>query len=98
MDALFDLLLTLAPIALFIALRIYASQKKKAEDGERARLATFLAKAAKGEESPRPTFAQLSALAEEAEAEEPAAAVETVRGSAGPAVAPRIQAMVTAPL
>lgn len=97
MDSLFDLLLTLTPIALFIALRIYASQKKKVEEDERARLAKFLAKAAKGEEAPRPTFAQLSALVDEAEIDE--VEVEApVSAKENASIGPRIQAMETASL
>lgn len=101
MDALFDLVLTLAPISLFIALRIYMSQKKRSEEDERARLAQILAKAAKEEESPRPTFAELSALVEEAEnesAEVVAAPISMPKpiprlAAAGPGPAPRIEAM-----
>ncbi len=98
MDSLFELVLTLAPIALFIALKIYASQKKKTVAYERTRLAQFLAKATKEEEPPRPTFAELSALVDEAEnygsetEAAPAAPAATARvAMADPA--PRIEAM-----
>ncbi len=100
MDSLFDLLLTLAPISLFIALKIYASRKQKAEEGERVRLARFLAEAAKADESPRPTFAQLSALADEAEMDEdPRVDSEgPVRGAVGMGIAPAAAERASLPL
>ena len=100
MDGLFDVLLTLAPIALFIALRIYASRKEKAAHDERARLAQFLSKAAKEEEAPRPTFAQLSALADAAatdEEPEPASGSPAV-GAAGRGMVPAAEARESLPL
>ncbi|GAB1483507.1 hypothetical protein MASR2M78_23230 [Treponema sp.] len=43
MESLFDLLFTMIPISLFIALRLVAARKKKAATEERKKLAQFLA-------------------------------------------------------
>lgn len=63
MDAPFDLVLTLIPIALLIGVQIFASRKKKAEEAERAKLATFLAQAVSAESGPaKPREAEFDAF------------------------------------
>jgi hypothetical protein len=52
METQFDLILVLVPIALVIALRLYAAKKKKEDDAERAKLATFLAQAVSSDSKP----------------------------------------------
>ena len=52
MESSFDLVLTFIPIALFIALRLYASRKKGAEAKEKAKVAALLSQAASSKAGP----------------------------------------------
>jgi hypothetical protein len=70
MESQLDLILTLVPIALVIALRLYASRKKKAEDEERARLGKFLAKVASGEAKSAPVLSTRNLISDEDDGDE----------------------------